>query len=347
MTESALYDGDRILPPLLKLEGIIRDYVLPRFSLFTPPSRFRALDGLGFLVKDGTSFGIVGESGCGKSTLARTVMGLESPQSGAVYFQGKNVFRLKEKELLQVRRKMQMVFQDPYGSLDPRHTVGRSIAEPLSLFAKKPSSSRSEMIVDVLEQVGMASTDARKYPHEFSGGQRQRIALARALITKPALIVADEPVSALDVSVQAQVLNLMLDLKDEHGLTYLFISHDLSIVRHMTSQVAVMYAGQIVEQGPTKAVFQLPGHPYTRALLDAMPRPDPRRRHKRRRTALKSDDVRQDIHISQKGCRYRKRCPWSWDECYEKNPNLETNIHLNLRDHRIACHFPLTHFEGR
>ena len=200
-------------------------------------------------------------------------MGLEPPQNGRILFQGEDLYAISPEKLKSLRRGMQMVFQDPYGSLNPRHTIGRSIAEPLSLQENQTAEEISTLVGETLEEVGLEASDTSKYPHEFSGGQRQRIALARALITRPAMIVADEPVSALDVSVQAQVLNLMLDLRERHQLAYLFISHDLSIVRHMTENVAVMFAGRIVEQGPTQDLFEDPSHPYTRDLLQAVPKP--------------------------------------------------------------------------
>ena len=260
---------------MLHLENVVIEYLLPRKTLLGPSPSIRALDGISLRLKEGESFGIVGESGCGKSTLARTVLGLESPQSGSVFFQGKDLYKISPETLKVLRREMQMVFQDPFGSLNPRHTIGRSIAEPLNLEGKNDSLDPTKTVADSLEEVGLDASDASKYPHEFSGGQRQRVALARALITRPALIVADEPVSALDVSVQAQVLNLMLDLRVRHGLSYLFISHDLSIIRHMTEYVAVMFAGKIVEEGPTLEIFKKPSHPYTRNLLLAVPKPVP------------------------------------------------------------------------
>ena len=263
---------------LLQIRELVREYILPRQHIFIPPKRFRALDGVSLSLNYGESFGIVGESGCGKSTLARTVLALESPQSGEVCFQGKVLHTLKTKDLRRMRRGMQMVFQDPYGSLDPRHSVSQIVSEPLTLLGEVTLKIQQHQVAEALENVGLSPADANKFPHEFSGGQRQRIAIARALITRPSLIVADEPVSALDVSVQAQVLNLMMDLREQHGLAYLFISHDLSIVRHMTTNVAVMYAGRIVETGPTETLFDHAQHPYTRALLEAVPRPDPSRK---------------------------------------------------------------------
>lgn len=266
---------------LLVVEDLVRDYVLPRHGLLGPTPRVRALDGVSLRLEAAESFGIVGQSGSGKSTLARTVLGLEAPTSGRVCFRGQDLFALAPRALRALRRDMQMVFQDPYGSLDPRHSVGRIVAEPLALLGTVPGEERRARMAEALSSVGLQPGDARKYPHEFSGGQRQRIALARALITRPALIVADEPVSSLDVSVQAQVLNLMLDLQERYGLAYLFISHDLSVVRHVTDRVAVLHAGRVVEQGPTEKVLTSPSHAYTQALLDAVPMPDPGRRRRR------------------------------------------------------------------
>ncbi|WP_282608881.1 ABC transporter ATP-binding protein [Pelagibius sp. Alg239-R121] len=272
--------------PLLQVEDLVRDYRLPRKSLFGRPESVRAVNGVSFSVDRGKSFGIVGESGCGKSTLARTVMGLETPVSGRVLLDGQDLFALPALALRRLRQKFQMVFQDPYGSLDPRFKVERVIAEPLEvLLPGLNRRERRERVGETLDSVGLKPVDADRYPHEFSGGQRQRIAIARALITEPELIVADEPVSALDVSVQAQVLNLIMELQERRGLTFLFISHDLSVVRHITDEVAVMYAGEIVETGPTHKVFADPQHSYTRSLIDAVPHPDPRRSRRLRRAS--------------------------------------------------------------
>ncbi|MGO1119828.1 ABC transporter ATP-binding protein [Rhodovibrionaceae bacterium A322] len=263
--------------PLLEVRDLARDYRLPRQSLFGPVPVHQAVRGVSFKLRAGESLGIVGESGCGKSTLARTVMALEAPTAGQVFLDGEDLFALKPAELRRLRRHFQIVFQDPYGSLDPRHSVARTVAEPLATLPpeERAAQSDAQRVADVLEAVGLRASDAQKYPHEFSGGQRQRIAIARALITRPKLIVADEAVSALDVSVQAQVLNLMMDLQEEFGLAYLFISHDLSVIRHITDHVAVMKLGEIVEQGPTEEVFAEPGHAYTRSLLRAVPPADP------------------------------------------------------------------------
>jgi len=258
---------------LLRVSELKRFYARPRTSLWHRPEPLQALRGLSFELQAGQSLGVVGESGSGKSTLARLVMALDQPTEGTVELLGRNLHQLSEQELRAARRDFQMVFQDPYGSLDPRMTVERIVGEPLGTLMDRPApAARRQQVRAVLEQVGLRAQDADKYPHEFSGGQRQRIAIARALITRPRLIVADEPVSALDVSVQAQVLNLMQDLQRELGLSYLFISHDLAVVQHVCDQVIVLHQGQIVERGTPDKLFSTPEHPYTRALLKAAPR---------------------------------------------------------------------------
>jgi peptide/nickel transport system ATP-binding protein len=254
--------------PLLSVENVVKRYHLPRERLLQPAPVVEALRGVSFAVQPGRSLGIVGESGSGKSTLARLVMALEAPTEGRVTLLGRDLHALPATELRAARRDFQMVFQDPYGSLDPRQRVGRIVAEPL---VGVDATARRARVAEALDAVGLRATDADKYPHEFSGGQRQRIAIARALITRPKLIVADEPVSALDVSVQAQVLNLLADLQQQFGVTYLFISHDLAVVDHVCDDVAVMRSGLIVEYGPTEQVLQRPAHAYTRALMAAMP----------------------------------------------------------------------------
>ncbi len=268
MTASHTNSGGETVVEVFDLH---KHYTLPKESLFQPAPRVHALNGVSFSIKAGRSFGVVGESGCGKSTLARAVMGLEVPTSGRVVFRGHDVNAIGREELRQLRRNFQMVFQDPFGSLDPRQKVGRIVAEPMDALERVSSEERRGRVVEALEAVGLKSIDTDKYPHEFSGGQRQRIAIARALITRPALIVADEPVSALDVSVQAQVLNLLQDLQDEFGVTYMLISHDLAVVEYVCDEVAVMSEGKIVEHGPTEQIFSDPQHEYTRTLLDAVP----------------------------------------------------------------------------
>jgi len=257
--------------PLLRVQGLGKRYRLPRERLLGPAPVIEALCDVGFELLPGRSLGIVGESGSGKSTLARLVMALEAPSSGKVWLDGQDLHALPPARLRRARATMQMVFQDPYGSLDPRRTVQQTVAEPLALLQGAGVAEQRERCTQALEEVGLGPADAAKYPHEFSGGQRQRIAIARALITRPRLIVADEPVSALDVSVRAQVLNLMQDLQDRHGLSYLFISHDLSVIDLVCDDVVVLQHGRIVESGPADRLFREPQHPYTRRLIEAVP----------------------------------------------------------------------------
>jgi peptide/nickel transport system ATP-binding protein len=259
--------------PLLEVEHLSRDFRLPRERLLRPAPRVHALVDASFTVQAGRSLGVVGESGSGKSTLARLVMALDVPTRGRVRLSGRDLHALPPGELQAARADFQMVFQDPYGSLDPRQRVGRIVAEPLTALQRLSAAALRARVAEALDAVALSAADAAKYPHEFSGGQRQRIAIARALITRPKLIVADEPVSALDVSVQAQVLNLLADLQREFGVTYLFISHDLAVVEHVCDDVIVMREGRIVEQGPPERLFREARHPYTRALLAAVPQP--------------------------------------------------------------------------
>ena len=256
-------------PPLVEVRDLHKEYLLPRESLLAPPRRVPALRGVSFDVRAGCNLGVVGESGCGKSTLARAVMGLEMPTRGQVRVLGTDVTTIDDPRRRHLRRNLQMVFQDPFGSLDPRRKVARIVAEPLAL-ERLGRTERRERVIEVLEAVGLNASDTGKYPHEFSGGQRQRIAIARALVTRPALIVADEPVSALDVSVQAQVLNLLEDLREAFGVTYMLISHDLAVVQYVCEEVMVMNAGTVVESGRTDDIFAAPRHDYTRMLLDAV-----------------------------------------------------------------------------
>jgi peptide/nickel transport system ATP-binding protein len=258
-------------PPLLQVDHLAKHYRLPREHLFAPGQQLTALHDLSFTLQAGRSLGIVGESGSGKSTLARLVMALEAPSGGRVRFDGQDLAALSPAALKQARAGFQMVFQDPYGSLDPRRSVGQSVAEPLALIGVHDHAEREGRAAEALEAVGLRASDAPKVPHQFSGGQRQRIAIARALITRPRLIVADEPVSALDVSVQAQVLNLMQDLQDQFGITYLFISHDLAVVDLVCDEVIVLQQGRMVEQGPADTLLRHPQHPYTQRLLAALP----------------------------------------------------------------------------
>ena len=259
-------------PALLEVRDLARHYTLPRERLFTPPRKVHAVNGVSFCVPPERSLGIVGASGSGKSTIARLVMALDTPTGGSVHLMGRDLHALAPGELRQMRRHFQMVFQDPYGSLDPRRTIARIVAEPLEAVAQASRAEQRERAAESLAAVGLGSADLDKFPHEFSGGQRQRIAIARALITRPRLIVADEPVSALDVSVQAQVLNLMQDLQQSFGISYLLISHDLAVVNQLCDQVCVLHEGRVVERGEPRELFAHARHPYTQALLAAVPR---------------------------------------------------------------------------
>ena len=320
--------------PLLQVHDVTRSYKLPRESLLGKAPMVHAVQGVGFSMHSGASLGIVGESGSGKSTLARLVMALEVPDSGHVRILGRDMSSLDAVALRAARRDFQMVFQDPYGSLDPRQTVQRIVTEPLEAQGGMSVAERRQQALEVLLSVGLRASDLDKYPHEFSGGQRQRIAIGRALITRPRLIVADEPVSALDVSVQAQVLNLMQDLQTLYGVTYLLISHDLAVVDHLCAEVAVMFQGRIVEQGTPQVLFDNAAHPYTRALLDAVPRMQPRGANQPRRRTVSAALRPQSVGA----CPYAHRCPNAQATCDASRPALQPLA----QGHLVACHFPQT-----
>jgi len=312
---------------LIALCDVTRRYPIGRHGIFGARTLLTAVDGVSFTMQRGRSLGIVGESGSGKSTLARLVMALERPDEGAVFFDGEDLNGLPLEVLRRRRRQFQMVFQDPFGSLDPRMTVASVVSEPLEVA--EPQLSRMERrarVAAILEAVSLPADGLDRYPHEFSGGQRQRIALARALVTGPALVVADEPVSALDVSVQAQVLNLMAELQQSHGLTYLLISHNLAVVEHVADDVLVLYRGRVVEQGPTDAVFEAPLHPYTRALVDAVPGISARKGERLR--------LGEDRGAPPAGCGFAGRCPFAQERCRQERPDLRA-----VNGQKVACHF--------
>jgi len=295
----------------------------------------KAVDGVSFNIKRGETLGLVGESGCGKSTTGRAILQLYRPTAGSVRFEGKELTEMKGETLRRQRREMQMIFQDPYASLNPRLTVGNIVGEPLEVHNLAKGKEKQERVQELLKLVGLNPYFVNRYPHEFSGGQRQRIGIARALAVNPKFIVADEPISALDVSIQAQIVNLLEDLQAELGLTYLFIAHDLSMVRHISDRVAVMYLGKIVELTDHETLYEEPLHPYTQALLSAVPIPDPYIEEKRKRIVLEGDVPSPTNPPS--GCNFRTRCPRAMDICAQQEPEWK-NLGTEEKEHWVACH---------
>lgn len=320
---------------LIKVEDLKMHFPIRRGVLKRQVGAIRAVDGISFNIYKGETLGLVGESGCGKSTAGRTILQLYEPTSGEVTFENETLTALNKEQMRKARRHMQMIFQDPYASLNPRMTVGNIVSEPLAIHGIGDAKSRKERVEELLSLVGLNPYFISRYPHEFSGGQRQRIGIARALATNPSFIVADEPISALDVSIQAQVVNLLDDLKRELGLTYLFIAHDLSMVRYISDRVAVMYLGKIVELGDRNDVYDQPLHPYTQALLSAIPLPDPDKEEKRKRIILEGDVPSPDNPPS--GCRFHPRCMHATDICREEDPVFRP-LGKSEHVHMVACH---------
>ncbi|MFI7070265.1 ABC transporter ATP-binding protein [Micromonospora sediminicola] len=321
---------------VLAVDDLVKHFPITQGVLFKRQiGAIRAVDGVSFELRRGETLGVVGESGCGKSTLARLLMRLETPTSGRATLEGKDLFRASGSELRRLRRNMQMVMQDPYTSLNPRMTVGDIIGEPFAIHPEAaPKGSRRQRVRELLDVVGLNPEHLNRYPHQFSGGQRQRIGIARALALRPEIIVCDEPVSALDVSIQAQVINLLEQLQDEFGLSYIFIAHDLSVVRHISDRVAVMYLGRIVEIGTEEQIYRRATHPYTQALLSAVPVPDPEARTERSIIRL-SGDVPSPADPPS-GCRFRTRC-WKAEEvCATQDPQTVSRA---ADPHPSACHF--------
>jgi oligopeptide/dipeptide ABC transporter ATP-binding protein len=314
---------------LLEVKNL-KKYFLTGKGLFSRQETIRAVDGIGFFIKRGETLGLVGESGCGKTTTGKLILRLLEPTDGQVLFHNEDIFRLDKLRMKTLRRKMQIIFQDPFASLDPRKTVGYTISEPLKIHRIAQGSTRLEKTLELAEKVGLTAEQVRRYPHEFSGGQRQRIGIARALAVNPEFVVADEPVSALDVSIQAQIINLMMDLQEEFDLTYLFIAHDLSVVKHASDRVAIMYLGKIVELASKDELFKLPQHPYTQALLSANPIPNPR---SFRKQIILEGDVPSPINLPP-GCRFHTRCSYVKSICQQNEPELK-----DIGNHHLAaCH---------
>ena len=317
--------------PLLEVRDLVRHFPVRRGFFGRVSGQVRAVDGVSFDLHEGEVLGLVGESGCGKTTTGRCVLRLIEPTSGTVRFDGRDITRLSRRELRPLRRQMQVIFQDPYSSLNPRLTVGSMLTEALTIHGLARGATARSRVAELLELVGLSADHARRYPHEFSGGQRQRIGVARALAVEPRLIVADEPVSALDVSIQAQILNLLQELQRRLGLTYLFVAHDLSVVEHISDRVAVMYLGRIVEQADAETLYRAPRHPYTLSLLSAIPRPEPGRA--RDRIVLEGDVPSPSAPPA--GCRFHPRCPLAQERCAREEPALRTLA----PGHDSACHF--------
>ena len=331
--------GAEVDESLLVVRDLVKHFPIRKGVLQREVARVHAVDGIEFDVRRGETFGLVGESGCGKSTTARLITRLLAPTSGSIVYDGKDISSWTERRLRPLRRDVQMIFQDPYASLNPRRSIGTIIGEPLRLLGVSDRSARRVRVREVMERVGLNPEHYNRYPHEFSGGQRQRIGIARAIVLEPKLIVADEPVSALDVSIQAQVLNLLQELRDEMGLTLVFIAHDLSVVRHMCDRIAVMYLGKIVELATGDRLYAHPRHPYTGALMSAVPVPKSAAGRGRRRVVL-AGDVPSPVSPPP-ACRFHTRCWKAQQICREEEPPLESKGEQDV----AACHFPLSEGE--
>ncbi|HEX5289148.1 MAG TPA: dipeptide ABC transporter ATP-binding protein [Streptosporangiaceae bacterium] len=332
--------GDDVL---VRVDNLVKHFPIRSGGLLgRTVGQVQAVDGVSLTIRRGQTLGLVGETGCGKSTLARCIAGLIPVTSGTVTFEDANITNLSRRAMQPYRREIQMIFQDPYGSLNPRRRVGSIIGEPFAVHKTSSGAERKRKVQELMERVGLNPEHYNRFPAEFSGGQRQRIGVARALALQPKLIICDEPVSALDVSIQAQVLNLLADLQDDFGLSYLFIAHDLEVVRHVSHAVTVMYLGRIAESGPKDPVYNAPRHPYTNALLSAVPSADPEAAASRQRIIL-TGDVPSPINPPS-GCRFHPRCPKAKDLCSQQEPLLEVKVG-DPPGHQTACHFPVAQGE--
>ncbi len=321
--------------PLLEVTDLVKHFpIRSGIVIEREVGQVHAVDGVSLSLNEGETLGLVGESGCGKSTLCRAILQLTPPTSGSVRFRGEELVGKSRRELRPIRREMQMIFQDPFASLNPRKRIGQIIGDPMDLHGIARGADLKRRVQELLDRVGLRPEHYNRFPHEFSGGQRQRIGIARALALRPKLIIADEPVSALDVSVQAQIVNLLKDLQDELGLSYLFVAHDLGVVRHVSDRVAVMYLGKVVENSGTDGLFDRPIHPYSNALLSAVPIPDPRRNAARERVVLEGDVPSPTNPPA--GCRFHTRCPWATEICSADEPALASYD----PGHAAACHHP-------
>ena len=327
---------------LLQVENLVKYFPVKSTGFFKPRDNVHAVDDVSFTVRRGQTFGIVGETGCGKSTLGRSITRLHDITSGRIVFDGQDISRISQRRMRPLRREIQMIFQDPMGSLNPRRRVGSIIGDPFAIHKIASGADRKRRVQELMERVGLNPEHFNRFPAEFSGGQRQRIGVARALAFRPKLIVCDEPVSALDVSIQAQVINLLADLQKEFGLTYIFIAHDLSVVRHVSDTVGVMYLGKMTEIAPSDELFTVPRHPYTGALLSAVPVPDPDQSDERHQIVLVGD-VPSPI-LPPSGCRFHPRCPKAAQVCVTEEPKLESRLG-DGDEHTAACHLPMVQGE--